>query len=410
MKYRTPLILPFILFFLAAAMFLPGKVRADNLPLKINDLLKKGIEKGCNLDEKGALSEIARAVELDRENPFPYSIQAMTYLFFYETSFDENEKKVREEGLIRAVEESISRAEKKIQKNPRDGNAYFALALAKLSKNRLEITRKRYLNAFREAQNIWDYLEKVRDVDPGNYDIYFPMGVLHYHLDHLPGLTRFVTSIVLVSGNKEKGLQELQLAADKADLLRDLARAELISVYSGYEKQPARVLPLAREMKEKYPSNYNFAFALGGMLSDLSYSADAFTVAQKIESGILAGTPPYRTELWPRYYHLMGKIYLDSGSYEKAAEYLQRALKDESPYNFRVRAWAWVRLGMVYDAKKERKRAEECYQKTLSMEGLDGLAKITAKQYLKTPYSPKVSLGNQESQNREENPNLKKTN
>ncbi len=391
MKYGRRLLPLFLAFFLVAGAALPRDIRAGNNSEAIHTFLKQGIEKGCNLDEQGALADIAKASEVDRENPLPYAVMAMTHLFFFETAFEEKEKQAREEALVRTADECVARAEKKMSKNSKDGGAYFALALAKLSRNRLEIIRKRYLNAFREAQNIWGYLEKARELDPENYDVYFPMGVLHYHLDQLPGFTRFITSLVVVSGNKEKGLQELEMAVQRGNLLNDLARAELISVYAGYEKQPARVLPLARAMRGKYPANYNFSFAMGGMLSDLRYTAEAFAVAQKLKSGIRSGVPPFRAELWPRYYQLMGKIYLDSGSYDKAANFLQRALKDEAPYNFRVRAWAWCRLGMVYDAKKERKFAEECYQKTLAMKG-ESLAKVTAQQYLKTPYNPKANL------------------
>jgi tetratricopeptide (TPR) repeat protein len=407
MKGRNFFILFAAVFVLALS--LPQDLRAENTSKTIA-LLKQGIEKGCNLDQKGAVADITRACEIDRDNPLPYAFLAVTHLFFLEISFDEKEKKVLEESLLRFVQDANTRAGKRIDKNARDGGAYFAMALAKLSKNRLEMTKKNYLNAFRGAQNIWDYLEKTREYDPENYDVYFPMGVLHYHLDHLPGSTRFITSLVLVKGDREKGLQELQLAVEKGDLLKELARLELISVYSGYEKQPWRVLPMAREMGDKYPHNYNFAFAIGGMLANLGHGAEAFAVARKVENGISSGAPPYRPELWPRYYHLMGRIHLENGEYDKAMEYFQRVLTDDSPYNFKVRAWTWCRIGMVHDAKKERKLAEECYKKALGMEGIEGLAKVSAKEYLKTPYSPKSHAGNREIQIREEVSTPKKTN
>ena len=69
-------------------------------------------------------------------------------------------------------------------------------------------------------------------------------------------------------------------------------------------------------------------------------------------------------------------------------EYFQNVLKDTSFYNARTRVWAFVRLGMIHDIRKERKQAEEYYLKALEVEGGEGAAKIEAKKYLKTPYMP----------------------
>jgi tetratricopeptide (TPR) repeat protein len=141
-------------------------------------------------------------------------------------------------------------------------------------------------------------------------------------------------------------------------------------------------------LKEKYPDNYNFSFALVNIYSDLGRYEEAMAVAGEIGNEIKAGRPPYRRELWPRYHQALGKISLDRGEYEKAAEYFKQVLKDTAPYNNRVRAWALVRLGMIHDVRKERKQAEDYYRKALDLEGAEGMAQRTAREYLETPYSP----------------------
>jgi tetratricopeptide (TPR) repeat protein len=170
--------------------------------------------------------------------------------------------------------------------------------------------------------------------------------------------------------------------------MRDLAASNLVTAYSGYEKQPARALPLAKKLKEKYPDNYNFSFALVNIYSELGRYEEALAVAGEIGNGIKAGAAPYRPALWPRYHQSLGKIFLDQGEYEKAAESFKQALKDTAPYNNRVRAWALVRMGMIQDARKERKQAEDYYRKALDLEGAEGLAQRAAREYLETPYTP----------------------
>jgi hypothetical protein len=43
---------------------------------------------------------------------------------------------------------------------------------------------------------------------------------------------------------------------------------------------------------------------------------------------------------------------------------------------------------MIADIRKDRKNAEDYYQKAIDVEGAEGFAQVTAKKYLNTPYSP----------------------
>ncbi len=374
-------------FFIAFCLF-PGFALPESPPERIKTLLLQGIEKGLHLDEKAAVEELMKAVELDRENPVGYGYLAMAHLFFYESGFGETEKAKREKPLLQAVENAQSRAEKRIEKNPRDAEAYFSLAIARMVKNRWELIHKNYFRALREAQNVWECLERTRELDPANYDVYYPMGVLHYYLGQISGVARWITTLFVTAGEREKGLKEFELAANKGILLKDLARSNLVSAYSGYEKQPARALPLARKLREKYPENYNFSFALANILSDLGQPEEALSISREIAAGIKSGIPPYRTELWPRHALLLGKIALDQGEYDRATENFNQAFKDQAPYNARIRAYALLRLGMIQDARQDRKGAEEYYRKALDVEGAEGTAQRLAREYLETPYTP----------------------
>jgi tetratricopeptide (TPR) repeat protein len=312
---------------------------------------------------------------------------ALSNLFFYEMSFDEKKREREQKFMLQFISEALTKGEKRLEKDPKDADALFAIAVAKLVKVRWDVTRKNYFTALRGTQDTWEYLEKAKDLEPENFDISFPLGLLNYHIGRLPGLTRFLSSLFVTSGDPQKGLQELKIAAQKGYFFKDLARAELLSAYANFEKQPERALPLARELNEKFPHNYNILFALTNVLSELGRSEEAFSIAREIENGIKSGTPPFRPELWPRHSQLMGKIYFDKGEYAQASEYFKRTLQDHSSYNARVRAWALVRLGMIHDVRKERNLAEEYYRKALDTEGGEGAAQVAARQYLKTPYS-----------------------
>ena len=379
-----------VTLFLCFSFLLPAgeAAAAETQPGQLHAYLRQGIESAFNLDHTGAISSFQKAVELDRESPTGYAFLALAQLFSYETSFDPKEREKSQEAMLRYVGDAVARGEKRVAKNPRDGQAYFALTLAKIVKIRLALIQKSYFTVAQESAYAWDYLEKTRAGDPNNYDNYFPMGLLHYHIDQLPGVTRFLSSLLITDGDKHKGIQELELAVQKGDLLRELAQAELSSVYINYEKQPALALAMTLELKERFPRNYNFSFSLAIIFSELGRFDEAYAIARDLEKGIQSGKPPFAPQLQPRYDHLLGRILFNQREYTRAGEYLQKTLKDAAPYNARVRASALLRLGMIHDIRQERKRAEEYYNRALEVEGGEGVAQVDARRYLKTPYVP----------------------
>ena len=379
---------PAAILFLCLSFLLPAgeAAAAETQPDQLHAYLRQGIESAFNLNHAGAISSFQKAVELDRESPTGYAFLALARLFSYETSFDPKEREKSQEEMLRYIGDAVARGEKRIGKNPRDGQAYFALTLAKIVKVRLAIAQRSYFTVAQESAYAWDYLEKTRAADPNNYDSYFPMGLLHYHLDQLPGVTRFLSSLLITAGDQHKGIQELEMAVQRGDLLRELAQAELSSVYINYEKLPAQALAMTLELKERFPRNYNFSFSLANILSELRRFDEAYDIARDLEKGIQGGKPPFAPQLQPRYDHLLGWILFNQGEYARAGEYFQKVLKDTAPYNARIRASALLRLGMIHDVRRERKQAEEYYHWALEIEGGEGVAQVDAKQYLKTPY------------------------
>jgi Tfp pilus assembly protein PilF len=355
---------------------------------RFHSYVKQGIDKAFNLETTSANALLKKAVQLEPENPAGYAYLAILHLFSYEMSFDPETRKKDQETLLRYVSEALAKGEKRLETNPKDSEAYLAMALAKIAKINLAVHEKRYLVVAQETSNIWSYLEKASGAEPNNFDIYFMMGILHYHIDHLPGLVRFASSLLVTSGDSQKGLKEIELAAQKGDLLQTMAQVELLSVYLVFEKQPARALPVIMRLREKFPNNYNFLFAQANAFAELGRFGEAFALAREIENNIKTAKPPYVTQLQPRYNQLMGRIFFNQGEYDKATGYFQIALQDMAFYNTRVRVWTLVRLGMIQDIRKARASAEEYYSKALEVEGGEGIAQVEARKYLKTPYVP----------------------
>jgi len=355
-------------------------------PAGLRAFLRQGVDRAFNMDYHGADALFRKAVELDPEDPMGYAFQALNHLFGAEVSFDTKQRATSQEAMLRSVGEALARGEQRVEKNPRDGQAYFAMALARTAKFRWALQKKQPVTAAQEVFGLWSCLERAQKEDPENNDSYLLSGLIRYHIDHLPDLSRFLSSLLITQGDRRRGLQDLERAATRGDLLKELARSELISVYVNFEKQPARALPFARELQKSYPRNYNFSIAMAGILSDLHRFGEALAIARDLEKGIASGKPPFAPQLKPRHDQLLGRIYFNQGDYGRAEDCFRRSLDDTSDYNARVRVWSYVRLGMIRDVQKERDQAIEFYIMALDVESGEGIAKVEARQYLKTPY------------------------
>jgi tetratricopeptide (TPR) repeat protein len=348
--------------------------------------LLQGISKSFNLEEDAADASLKKAVDLEPDNPIGYAMEAMLHLFAYDMCFSLEQRQKEKEEIFHYSEEAIVRGEKRLARFPKDTQASLAVALAKIAKVYWSIKEKRYFVMAQETSNIWHYLEAAKSADPGNHDIDFLMGLLHYHIDHYAGMTGFLSSLLITEGNRRKGLQELQIAAEQGYLLRDIAQVELAAVYLNYEKQPSQALPIILQLKRKFPNNYSFSFIHCVALLELHRFAEAEAIAAQIETNIRSGTPPYAPQLQPRYYQLLGRIHFNRGEYGRAESYFHKAIQDKSFYNMRTKARSLLYLGMIHDIRQERKYAEDYYRRVLKAEGAEGAAQIEARQYLKTPY------------------------
>src|SRR4030042_3555071 len=109
------------------------------------------------MDEKGGAAELMRAGELKKERPAGYAYLALAHLFFFEMSFGEREREENQEFMLRFVDQAFAKGEKWIEKDPKDGEAFLAIALAKLAKIRWLIGQKRDFAMAQEAHKVWNY-------------------------------------------------------------------------------------------------------------------------------------------------------------------------------------------------------------------------------------------------------------
>src|ERR1035437_10145117 len=145
--------------------------------------LRLGIEKALNLELPSATGYFSQAVELDRDDPTGYAFLALSHLLASEMIFDPKERLSHQDSMLSYVDEALTKGQIRIRKNYQDGQVYFAMTMATFVKVSLAIKQKSYLAAAHETSHVWEYVQKTKNANPQGYDIYLPMGLLHYHMD-----------------------------------------------------------------------------------------------------------------------------------------------------------------------------------------------------------------------------------
>ncbi|MBI9073270.1 MAG: hypothetical protein JEY94_16835 [Melioribacteraceae bacterium] len=115
--------------------------------------------------------------------------------------------------------------------------------------------RSEWYSAFTNGKTAKNMYEDIIEEQPEFYDAYTALGMLYYYSDRLGGVMGLVTSILGLSGDREKGLEYLHLAYDKGKILNDQASILLMEIYNRLESNEEAALPFYEKFLIKYPKN-----------------------------------------------------------------------------------------------------------------------------------------------------------
>ena len=158
-----------------------------------------------------------------------------------------------------ALDQSESRAHALLDKNPKDRDALFAMTLSSgLRADYAALIDKRNLASMRYTKEATKWSEQLLAVDPQCYDGHIAGGISKYIIGSMAAPVRWLVRLGGVSGDKQAGIKELKLVADRGHYLAPFADILLAIAYvRDHDKQHARELLASLEVQ--FPSNPLFA-------------------------------------------------------------------------------------------------------------------------------------------------------
>jgi hypothetical protein len=235
--------------------------------------LDDAVQKLYNFDFGATHQILDKLIAARPQWPLPYGFRAATYLFYeldrlgtLEGEFlsgDDwayDKKKLKPDPAIRqqmeqAMRDAETRAEAALKANPNDKDALFAMTIVQgVTADYMALVDKRQFASMSPSKKSNNYAQRLLKIDPKFYDAYLTAGFSEYVVGSLPFFIRWFVKWENVSGSKEKGLQNLELAAREGHYFKAFAKI-LLSICALREKRPKDAQRLMADLARDYPGN-----------------------------------------------------------------------------------------------------------------------------------------------------------
>lgn len=355
----------------------------------VDSLLRTGIRATYNLEFDGAESAFQRVARARPDHPAGRFFLAM--IDWWRIMLDpENES--RDETFLDKLDRVIDMCETRLDKNERDIVALFFKGGSIGFRGRLFAMRKEWVKAAREGKDALPIVTDAARLAPKNADIDLGTGIYNYYAAILPERYPVLKPVMLFlpSGDRTKGLRELENAAENARYANWEAAYFLVQALASYENKPSQALPYAKRLSEEFPRNPVFQRTLGRQYVRLSNWQEAARVFQQILERSTTGAFGYGKSAEREAHYYIGFDAMVRRDYTAAIRHfvrcdeISRELDTDGPSGFMV--MANLRLGMVHDLVKQRPFAVKQYDKVLDMKDYGG-AHDQARQFKKQPYT-----------------------
>lgn len=240
-------------------------------------ILDRGFHYLYELNFDGARGEFLSFERQHPADPLGRAAEAASYLYeefnakgIFTSQFFLNDAKLlngadgtaaenRNDPFLRANAESRQLARNILRTQPRDAGALLALTLADGMESDYDalIVKKHAasLGLMRQAEREANALLAV---DPNQDDAFVALGASDYVIGCLPGYKRAVLWLGGIHGDRARGMDELQRAADNGHYLRPFAQI-LLALACEREHQPERARQLLSQLTSEFPANKRFA-------------------------------------------------------------------------------------------------------------------------------------------------------
>lgn len=154
-----------------------------------------------------------------------------------------------------ALDQADKLAHSRLTKYPKDRDALFALTISSgLKADYAALVEKRNLASLRYTKDATSWAQQLLVVDPDCYDAHLATGVSQYIIGSMAAPVRWLVRLGGINGDKQKGIVDLQLTAERGHYLAPFARILLAIAYVREKDQP-RARQILVSLRDEFPLN-----------------------------------------------------------------------------------------------------------------------------------------------------------
>ncbi|HZW38556.1 MAG TPA: tetratricopeptide repeat protein [Ignavibacteriaceae bacterium] len=290
------------------------------------------------------------------------------------------------------LEDVIYQCDEILDKNPNDEDALFFKGGAIGFRGRLRAYRESWIKAADDGREALPIVEKAASLNPNNYDVQLGFGIYNYYASIIPDQYPIIKPLMIFfpKGDKQKGIEQLNLTAQKGKYAKYEARYFLMTLYYHYEGNPYKSDEYAKQLIGDFPDNPTFEKWEGRIAAKKGEYKNASIVFRSVLDKANKNYYGYNNDKTIReatYYIAMQYQYennLDSAKiFFETCENLSRKIDKNEESGFLINTALY--LGMLNDQLGNRDKAKDYYNELLDMREY-GRSHTLAKQYLETPY------------------------
>jgi hypothetical protein len=235
--------------------------------------LDRGFSGLYNLDFAGAQRNFAGWESQHPDDPMGPVSEAAGYLFsefnrlgvlesqFYldDEKFAHRSKFTPDPAVKDRFMKALSRAETlartRLAKDPKDSDALFAMTLsAGLQSDYAALIEKRNLSSLHYTKQAAAWAQQLLAICPDCYDARLAIGLTKYIVGSMAAPVRWMLRLGGVPGDKQSGIADLKLTAERGHYLAPYARILLAIAYVR-DKDNARALQMLTSLRTDFPGN-----------------------------------------------------------------------------------------------------------------------------------------------------------
>jgi tetratricopeptide (TPR) repeat protein len=241
---------------------LAGPAAAASLSQTAERQLDIGARQLYDLDYEASRASFRKIIEAEPDNPFGYLFEAGQIWWQSAAEYGLFQGTPTLQGLFEQDVEAALRKSQPMLKSKDSAvraDGYFASGMAYGVKGQWELFRGHYLQAYFSGKKAVKHLKKCLKIDKDYYDAYMGLGIYDYQTGHLPGVLK-LSFLLGIHGDVKRGLERLELAAEKGRYSGRQAAQFLASIYTIDEHDYARALPIVERLRRDFPESAYFEF------------------------------------------------------------------------------------------------------------------------------------------------------